>query len=202
MEEFTNLTGTDLVNLITFFSKVIILFLLIIFYKPFKQILSLLIFKLKTGSHIKIASLEIETSPFFVNPKSKIKSSSVISAKEDKDNYRQEERELYYQPNRHVFLVHKIFPSENHDQLYDVLIYLIPHKDATLINIQKVEYFFGHYWDNQIFTSTDRANGFPISTSAFGHFVCTAKVYFTDGYSAIIWRYIDFEMGNINRGTC
>ena len=48
-----------------------------------------------------------------------------------------------------------------------------------------------------IFTSIDRARGFPITTSAYGPFMCTAKLYFTDGEEVMLHRYVDFEMGAI-----
>jgi hypothetical protein len=81
--------------------------------------------------------------------------------------------------------------------LYDIQLYVIPHKDATLANLSKVEYYFGRYWGNQIFTSVDRARGFPITTSAYGPFMCTANLCFSDGETIMINRYVDFEMGAI-----
>ena len=94
-------------------------------------------------------------------------------------------------------MVHRVAPSNQPSQLYDVIIYLLPHKDAILNNISKVEYYLGPHWGNRIFTSVDRANGFPISTSAYGPVVCTAELHFTDGEKCIVWRYIDFEMGSL-----
>jgi len=80
-------------------------------------------------------------------------------------------------------------------QLYDILIYVIPHK-SSLAGVISVEYFFGTYWGNKIFPSHDRSRGFPIFTSAYGAFLCTAKVLFNDGTFVVISRYIDFEMGS------
>ncbi|MFX1424676.1 MAG: pYEATS domain-containing protein, partial [Promethearchaeota archaeon] len=67
----------------------------------------------------------------------------------------------------------------------------------TLTYVKKVEYYFGRHWGGKIFTSIDKAKGFPIATSAFGPFGCTAKVFFTDGHETILFRYIDFEMGQL-----
>jgi poly(A) polymerase Pap1 len=97
--------------------------------------------------------------------------------------------------------VHKVAPSSKEGQLYDILIYLIPHKDATLAPVTKVEYYFGKYWDDQLFLVTDRAHNFPIATSAYGPFVCTAELYFSDGTSCILSRYVDFEMGAFSNNT-
>jgi hypothetical protein len=125
----------------------------------------------------------------------------LLDVRESPDDNRYKERKSYYGPNRGIFLVHKLAPSKNPKQLYDILLYLIPHKDATLAPVQKVEYYFGRYgWKNRIFTSIDRASGFKISTSAYGPFVCTAKIYFTDSKDAMIWRYVDFEAGALGSG--
>lgn len=85
--------------------------------------------------------------------------------------------------------------------LYDIQLYIIPHKDATLASVSTVEYYFGKHWGNQIFVSNDRARGFPIGTSAYGSFMCTAELTFTDGTKTMINRYVDFEMGNVGSQT-
>jgi hypothetical protein len=96
-------------------------------------------------------------------------------------------------------LVHRVVVSNKPDQLYDILIYLTPHppSNATLVGVTKVEYYFGKSWGQSIFTSVDRARGFAISTSAYGPFMCTAEIHFSDGDVAIVARYIDFEMGGL-----
>ena len=81
--------------------------------------------------------------------------------------------------------------------LYDIQLYLVPHKGATLSNVARVEYYFGRHWGNRVFVSIDRSRGFPIATSAFGAFMCTAKLQFTDGGEVYVNRYVDFEMGAI-----
>lgn len=81
--------------------------------------------------------------------------------------------------------------------LYDIQLYLIPHKHATLAGVSQVNYYFGKHWDNQIFTSVDRAHAFLIATSAYGPFMCTAELRFSDGEIAMVARYVDFEMGAI-----
>jgi hypothetical protein len=96
-------------------------------------------------------------------------------------------------------LVHRIAPSTKQGQLYDILLYCVPHpnSDATLIKVKRVEYYFGKSWGRKIFTSIDRARGFAVSTSAYGPFVCTAEIHFVDGHVAMVSRYIDFEMGSL-----
>jgi hypothetical protein len=75
----------------------------------------------------------------------------------------------------------------------------MPHKSASLAPVHRVEYYFGEYWHNRVFVASDRSTGFLVSTSAYGPFVCTAEVHFTDGAVAMLSRYIDFEMGHIGR---
>jgi len=105
------------------------------------------------------------------------------------------ERDGMYAHARGVMLVHRLFRSDTPGQHYDMLIYVIPHKSTSFASVAHVEYFLGSYWGNEIFTATDRAHGFPLRTSAYGPFLCTAHVHFTDRPPAILSRYIDFEMG-------
>jgi hypothetical protein len=88
-------------------------------------------------------------------------------------------------------------PSIKPEQVYDILIYLVPHpsSDASLAGVKRVEYYFGKSWGRNIFASDDRAHGFAISTSAYGAFMCTAEIFFSDGETVMVSRYIDFEMG-------
>ncbi|MCS7001136.1 MAG: hypothetical protein NZ481_09725 [Candidatus Kapabacteria bacterium] len=182
-------------SLLWFILAIVLLF---VFRGAIRQLTSAIIWRVKSGAQVKIASFEIGES--YVSPAPTISRGKLIDILEDEDQQRYRERGQYYIPNRDLFLVHKLAPSEIPNQLYDILIYLIPHKNATLACVQKVEYYFGPHWDNKIFVSTDRASGFAISTSAYGPFVCTAKLHFTDGNSTMIWRYIDFEMGPIGKG--
>jgi hypothetical protein len=152
--------------------------------------------RLKIGASFKVAGLEIGAA--YVEPgSSAILPSAVSAVREDTDGRRWGQRRQYYEPNRNLQLVHRLAPSTKPDQLYDVLIYLVPHpdSDATLASVKKVEYYFGKSWGNSIFTSTDRARGFAIATSAYGAFMCTAEIYFSDGGTIMVNRYIDFEMG-------
>lgn len=176
----------------------LVICILIIFKDGIHSIVSALLWRIRSGAGIKIASVEL--SPTYVSSNQPIpEGTHLIEEQKDINQIRYQERGNYYLPNRDLFLVHKLVSSTKPDQLYDVLIYLIPHKNATLSFVQKVEYYFGPYWDNRIFTSTDRAKGFAISTSAFGPFVCTAELHFTDGQTSMIWRYIDFEMGQFGK---
>jgi hypothetical protein len=62
--------------------------------------------------------------------------------------------------------------------------------------VDRVEYFFGESWNNQVFTSSDRGKRFGVLASAHGSgFLCLASVFFKDGRQFDTWRYIDFEQG-------
>ena len=104
-------------------------------------------------------------------------------------------REAYRRSVRRIMLVHRLFRSTKPGQVYDVLIYLIPHKQGTLVEVSGVEYFFGRYWKNEVFRSDDRSRGYPVLTSAYGTFLCCARITFNDGRRQVLFRYIDFEMG-------
>jgi len=171
------------------------LVVLLLFKKDLHALLINVIWRVKAGASIKIASFEI--GPSYVSPKTGASKGGIYEIKDDENYIRYKERKAYYESSRRLFLVHRLSSSKNANQLYDIRIYLIPHRDASLSGVKKVEYYFGRHWKNKIFTSIDRSNGFPIETSAFGPFLCTAKIHFTDGNATMIWRYIDFESGAI-----
>ena len=154
--------------------------------------------RIRLGAGVKLGAIEIGQA--YVEPGGgTVKGGSIREVRKDADGRRHQDREKYYQPNRLLMLVHRIAPSEHPKQLYDILLYLVPHptSDATLSAVKKVEYYFGKSWGSSIFTSYDRANGFAISTSAYGPFVCTAEIPCSDGEVVTVARYVDFEMGAV-----
>jgi hypothetical protein len=157
--------------------------------------------RLRTGAEVKLFSLELGQS-YVAQSIDGAADEMHFEHYPDKDGARWKERERYYLPSRHVLLVHRIAPSKHPGMLYDVQIYLLPHRGrGTLANVSKVDYYFGKHWGNQIFICTDRGRGFPITTSAYGPFMCTAELTFTDGEKVMIGRYIDFEMGAVGRDS-
>jgi hypothetical protein len=195
------ITGADIAAILpTLLWVTLALIALFLFKNNLQELLRVAVWRVKTGSQLKIVSFELGAS--YVPPQSDFSEKGrLYDVRVDEKDIRYQERRKYYEPNRFVFLVHKISPSKKPDQLYDILIYLIPHHghNASLASVQKVEYYFGKSWGNRIFTSIDRANNFAISTSAYGPFTCTAEIYFSDGTTVMAWRYIDFEMGAIGR---
>lgn len=104
------------------------------------------------------------------------------------------ERTALYQHNRGIFLTHVISPSTKPGQEYDVFIYLIRHKTSDFSDIERAEFFFGHMWGNAVFKERESNGMIGVSTSAYGPFLCTCRVFFRDGVEIRLNRYIDFEM--------
>lgn len=176
----------------------LIFIVLIIFNKEISDTLKNLSWRVRTGAALKLFSLELGQS--YVPQKiDSAKDETALHHRKDKDEERWLQRQQYYKPNRKILLVHRLAPSNKPNMLYDIQIYLAAHRGASLACVNEVEYYFGHNWSNMIFTSTDRANSFSITTSAYGPFMCTAKLVFSDGEPVIISRYIDFEMGQIGK---
>lgn len=154
--------------------------------------------RLKDGAALKIAGLEIgESSGLVAAPGDFTSEDSRISDHKDDFVSRQSDRNKIYEDCKGIMLVHRLQRSSQDGQLYDLLIYVIPHQRSTLAAVTQVEYFFGSHWGNKIYPSVDRSRGFPIVTSAYGPFLCSAKLHFNDGATAIVSRYIDFEMGSL-----
>lgn len=167
------------------------------------EVVGAIVSRLKGGATIKLAGLEIGASSGLVaSPGDFSKEDSRIGVYVDQNGVREKERASLYAQSRGVMLVHRLQRSKSESHLYDILIYVIPHKSCSLAAVTQIEYFFGHYWGNKVYPSNDRSRGFPIVTSAYGPLLCTAKVYFNDGSTTTLSRYIDFEMGNLAQQFC
>jgi hypothetical protein len=168
-----------------------------------RKLMRAVAWRLRAGAGVKIGSFYLASIPIRVEgsntPVGGIPKSQVF---DDRDGFFSEQRAHLAQDCRNFFIVHRLRPSDQPDMLYDVLVYLAPWKDATpLTGIRQVEYHFGPNWANKVFVSRDRANSFSIATSAWGSFVCIARLLFSDGHTAVISRLIDFEMGQIGNAT-
>ncbi|MBK6282538.1 MAG: hypothetical protein IPF54_07615 [Draconibacterium sp.] len=159
-----------------------------------KTAITSLLNRLKHGAGIKIGSFELQELKVIAGQEIK---NNHFQTTIDNSGLREIERVNYYSEHRGAMIVHKLYKSQKDGQLYEILIYLIPKKNSNLIQVISVEYYFGKFWGSKIFTTTDRSNGFAIATSAYGPFLCTAKINFNDGKSATVYRFIDFEMGDI-----
>ena len=172
----------------------LVVILLVVLRKELRQILSELAWRLRSGAALKIASVELG-SIVVVSGGEVSQREKDIGVRPDAAHVRERERATYREKAREVMLVHRLYRSREEGQLYDLVIYVVPHKEASLAGVSRVEYFLGWYWGNKIFPSNDRSRGFAIATAAYGTMLCTAEVFFNDGTSVILHRYIDFEMG-------
>jgi hypothetical protein len=153
-----------------------------------------LVQRLKSGAALKLGVIEVGEIRSLPSV-SHLSDGASPNVEEDESGERERDRHAYYERTRRVMLVHKLFRSNEPSQLYDALIYLLPHGDAFLAGVSRVEYYFGRFWGSKVYCSVDRARGFPMLVSAYGSFLCAARVVFNDGYSTVLHRYIDFEMG-------
>lgn len=106
-------------------------------------------------------------------------------------------REAVKARSREVYLAHTITPSKVAGQQYDVFISLTTRKAAGLAEVDRAEFFFGRYWGNRVFEAHNINGRIGVATAAYGPFLCVCRVHFTDGYSVVLDRFVDFEMGRI-----
>jgi hypothetical protein len=181
------------------FPWVLALSAFVYFHGELKSLAKSLDERIRLGAPIKVKGIEVGA----IRIEQRHGFASVVGSFLD-DNSRAREREAYYETHRRVMLVHTIARSRTKNGWYDITIFVIPHthvedksKDmSTLAQVSRVEYYFGNHWDNQVFPSHNRASGFAVSVNAYGPFLATAKIIFNDGQSAMLERYIDFEMGD------
>jgi hypothetical protein len=119
-------------------------------------------------------------------------SSAHDPAKETADEWNARRNDVK-ENNRNVFLAHVIEPTKEPNQLFDVYIFLVRHGSDDLEDVKLAEFFFGRYWQNQVFPATAQNGFIGISTAAYGTFLCICRVTFNDGYQIYLDRYIDFE---------
>ncbi|MGE0849067.1 MAG: pYEATS domain-containing protein [Hyphomicrobiaceae bacterium] len=148
---------------------------------------------LKTINPLEGPSLETETLP-------ERRLAAIREAPEEipeTPSERSAHREKIYEDTRGFFIVHVIQPSRIRGQKYDIFIYLVGRNEKPLDEIKSAEFFFGRHWGNRIYKGERSGNYIGVRTSAYGPFLCTCKVTFSSGDSAMIYRFIDFEMGNL-----
>lgn len=105
-------------------------------------------------------------------------------------------RDGIYRDQRGYFVAHILEPTRKHDQEFDIFIFLVKHKSEDHSDIKSAEFFFGKYWNNKVFKGSKIGNYIGIRTSAYGPFLCTCKITFSDDSTSMVYRYIDFEMGH------
>lgn len=155
-----------------------------------------LIQRLKSGASIKIGFLEFSDIRVVIDESRPVLGESVTSfvGKE-----RAAVRRKLYEDCRSIFIAHRLFPSSQPNQTYDIWIYALAHK-SNIRDIVRVEYYLGEAWGHNVFVSTDHGKRFGILVSAYGSgFLCLARMHFKEGAPVDTWRYIDFEQGQIGK---
>lgn len=175
----------------------LLVFLLLLYFRSeLVDLIRAFVLRIQDGAAFKVAGFEISAaSAVFAKPGRFSAESDAGDAVAD-DGTMARFRSGIYEECRGGMLVHQLQRSREPGQQYDVLIYLVPHK-TSFAGIAHVEYFFGRMWGDRVFPSNDRSRGFPIVTSAYGPFLCAAKIHFNDGESVQVYRYVDFEMGGV-----
>lgn len=173
-----------------------------LFRRQIGTLFSALLTRIRAGASVKIASFELGALPQVQHGAgASTKVRGIVEIRADDGTFGAS-RGQFKAEFRNLFLVHRIAPSEDPDQLYDVVIYLVPSlKYGSLSGVVAVEYYMGNYWGRQVFRSIDRATGFLIATAAYAPFTCTARVCFSDGAAVFLHRYVDFEMGQMPPGV-
>lgn len=119
----------------------------------------------------------------------------VVSPTPSAEEHRSTHRRALRHARRDINLVHTLRPSPDDPDYYDILIYLIAHRDADISKVRYAEFFLGSAWYNHIFRASNQDGFLGISISAYGPVLCTCRVVFDDGHEVLLDRYIDFEMG-------
>jgi hypothetical protein len=94
-----------------------------------------------------------------------------------------------------LHLAHVITPAGRATQAYDVYVYAVPGREGNLDQVIKAQFYLGPHWGNRIFEVSPQDGRVGLSTSAYGPTLCICQLVFTDGSTAILERFLDFEMG-------
>jgi hypothetical protein len=131
--------------------------LLFVFRGDLRQLLRVIVGRLRQGGSVKFGTVEIGA---VIAIPARLGKTAVSRAVRDDDGRRRDERERYYSNARRVMLVHKLLPSTEEGELYDILIYVIPAINGSIAGVDRVEYYFGGQgWKYKIFTASDRSRG-------------------------------------------
>jgi hypothetical protein len=163
--------------------------------------LNLLRQQIGRGASIKYKDFELTGVPINSNSDKEGKGYTRESA----EDQLLEKRNGIYQAQKNLFLVHQVKPTgefhaENKLPIYEVLIYLYPHKSYGALNdVKLVEYYFGHYFgksqskNGTKYIVSNGSEAFAVKVTAYGPMLCEARIVFHDGTETFANRYLDFE---------
>ena len=166
------------------------------FRKEITLLMKVLVGRLQSGAAIKIWFLELSAIRVTIDESRRVLGESVTSFVAAE---REPLRQKRYADCRSIFIAHRLFPSAEPNQTYDIWIHAVAHK-SDIHDIERIEYYLGGAWSHNVFVSKDQGKRFGIFISAYGSgFLCLAKIHFKDGSSIDTWRYIDFEQGQLGK---
>ena len=185
---------TEQSNLGSFFKAIAWIFflsiILIIFRQKIKNLLDIIIYRIKEGCFVKFGPLIIGKGLNLLTSVDNMQNDDITVSADG--NQWEKRRTQIYSNNKGLFMAHILKPSgmERH---YDIYIYLIRHKSKNFSDIKYVEFFFGHHWGNKIFKIKNKNKIIGIMASVYGPFLCTCRVKFKDDSVCELYKYIDFE---------
>lgn len=108
---------------------------------------------------------------------------------------------------RGVHLAHLLAPTREPGQEWEIFIYLVAGAERTaaygmpgdVSDVASAEFYLGHMWGERTTTVTwtrDRSH-LGIRTTAYAPVICLCRITFRDGHTAVLSRFIDFEMGRL-----
>jgi len=186
---------------------VLIIILVVWLHNPISEFARAIAWRVRVGGSLHIGGFQLDKLNVEVTRTGPSPGSQARTVDDPKQEF-PKERKRVLEECRGIFLAHRITPSREPHELYDVLIYVVaydpadpaltPYPRQSLTSVKHVEYFFGPGWGSNVYKSEDRAHGFPIRLSAWAKFICNARLTFLgDDRTAMISRVIDFEMGAI-----
>ena len=175
-----------------------------IFKNQISYLLDELVKKFKSAREVKIGNFELKG--IYFEPKGHTSIGGNEKAQVNATKVEKDAREKIYESSRFLLLSHKIRPSTLKGQKYDLSIFLVRKtrqgaSTAEFSDVQSVEYYLGDFFGEGEFGSKfivkDSKDGFAMKTSAYGPPLCNATINFNDGRSAVVSRFLDFEMGDV-----
>lgn len=193
-----------------------------IFYKQIRNLLTSLYTRIERGSSFEVGPLKVgaevrelpkvaPASPGSPEKREVGPEGPASAASEGRPDSLVERlrrhREGVKEKNKYYYLAHVLEPSKDPGQKYDVFIYLIkPYKDGfsgpgDFSKIERADFFLGRYWGDKVFTRSNEGGLIGLRTSAYGPFLCSCMLTFKDGTTALLDRFVDFEMGKVFEST-
>lgn len=184
------------VPLVPYASGLIALIVLaLIFKRSVRAMIDGLTLRLKRGATVKLGAFELGGIGA-AQPADATKNASALYSGEApagiKEAHVAEQTRV-----RKMMLVHRLFRASDAEGIYEVIVFLVPRFDGSLIEVKRVGYFFGQNWNSLQYFSVDRTRGFAVRTRTALPLFCQADIEFNDGTTQRVFRDIDLEMADL-----